>query len=136
MNTKIEQLFAGYEKAFQELDLERIASFYSETFISASPKGSMAQGREEFAQNAPAAADFYRKTGQTSGKILALTETPISKQYTMVKVHWGLTFEKTGSRLIEFDISYLVQLTTDTPVIILFIAHEDEEETMKELGLI
>jgi len=136
MNGKIEQLFADYEKAFQELDLEKNAAFYSGTFISAGPRGSMAQSKKEFMQNAPAAADFYKKTGQASSKILSLTEMPISAHYTMVKVHWGLTFEKTGSEVIEFDISYLVQHTTEEPVIILFIAHEDEEEAMKKLGLV
>jgi hypothetical protein len=53
----------------------------------------------------------------------------------MVKVHWGVTFRKTGGRVIEFDVSYLVQKIGPEPKIILFIAHQDEEEAMKELGL-
>jgi hypothetical protein len=64
-----------------------------------------------------------------------MEETPISDQYSMVKVHWGVTFRKTGDRVIEFDVSYLVQNIGPEPKIILFIAHQDEEEAMKELGL-
>jgi hypothetical protein len=44
----------------------------------------------------------------------------------MVVVRWGVTFEKTGARLIEFDISYIVQETGIAPKIILLISHEDE----------
>ena len=53
----------------------------------------------------------------------------------MVTVHWGASFKKTGDEFIEFDVSYIVQETGDEPKIILFIAHQDEEEAMKELGL-
>ena len=35
--------------------------------------------------------------------------------YSMVVVRWGITFEKTGSKLIEFDISYIIQETDDDP---------------------
>ena len=74
--------------------------------------------------------------GQTSAKILSLQETAISNEYSLVKVHWGVTFRKTGTRMIEFDVSYLVQKIGPEPKIILFIAHEDEEQAMKELGLL
>jgi len=53
-----------------------------------------------------------------------------------VKVHWGVTFEKTGDKLIEFDVSYIVQKIGEEPKIILFIAHQDEQKTMSELGLL
>ncbi len=41
----------------------------------------------------------------------------------MVKVHWGVTFRKTGDRLVEFDVTYFVQKTGAEPKIIMFIAH-------------
>jgi hypothetical protein len=82
------------------------------------------------------AAEFYKTVGQTSAKILSLRETAICNEYSLVKVHWGVTFRKTGTRLIEFDVSYLVQKIGPEPKIILFIAHEDEEQAMKELGLL
>ncbi len=74
--------------------------------------------------------------GQKSAKILSLDETPITEQYSLVKVHWGVTFKKTGDRLIEFDVSYLVQKIGKAPKIILFIAHQDEQKAMQELGLL
>ena len=53
----------------------------------------------------------------------------------MVTVHWGVTFRKTGNELIEFDVSYIVYQSGDEPSIILFIAHQDEQEAMRKLGL-
>lgn len=54
----------------------------------------------------------------------------------MVKVHWGATFEKTGNKLVEFDVTYFIQKTGTEPKIIMFIVHQDEERAMKELGLL
>jgi hypothetical protein len=48
----------------------------------------------------------------------------------------GVTFRKTGDKLIEFDVSYRVQEIGKEPRIILFIAHQDEQKAMRELGLI
>jgi hypothetical protein len=54
----------------------------------------------------------------------------------MVKVHFGVTFRKTKDRLIEFDVTYFVQKIGTEPRIIMFIAHQDEQKAMQELGLI
>jgi len=132
----VKKLFAEYEKAFNALDVEKQVPFFAEHFISAGPRGSIALGRDEFARMAGEAAKFYKSIGQTSAKILSTDETAISSEYSMVKVHWGVTFEKTGSRLIEFDISYFIQKIDTEPKIIMFIAHQDEEKAMKELGLL
>ncbi len=136
MRDSIKKLFTEYEKAFNVLEVEKQVPLFAEHFISAGPKGSIAQGRDEFAKMANKAAEFYRSVGQTSSKILSMDETPISDEYSMVKVRWGVTFKKTGNKLIEFDVTYFIQKTGPEPKIIMFIAHQDEEKAMKELGLL
>lgn len=132
----IKKLFAEYEKAFSELDAKKQARFFSETFISAGPRGAIAQSKDEFLKLAGQATEFYKKVGQTSAKILSAEETTISNEYSMVKTHWGVTFRKTGDKLIEFDVTYFVQKTSPEPTIIMFIAHQDEQKAMQELGLV
>lgn len=137
MNTKkLEHLFDQYEQAADRLDMETIAGFYADNFISAGPKGNIAQSKIEFVKKAPQARDFYRNVGQKSTRIVSKQISPVSNEYTMVVVHWGMTFEKTGNKLIEFSISYLIDETGEDPKIILYISHEDEEETMKKLELL
>lgn len=133
---KIQNLFSEYEKAFSALDFRRIADWYSDSFISAGPKGTITQNKKEFLESAEKATEFYEKVGQTSARILSIEEEPISDHYTMVKVLWGAFFKKTGDEPVEFDVSYLVQHTGAELEIILFIAHQDENEAMKKLELI
>jgi len=136
MKNTIKKLFEDYEKAFNKLEVEKQVPLFAEHFISAGPKGSIAQGREDFLEKSKKAAGFYHKVGQTGAKILSMKETQISNEYVLVTVHWACTFEKTGNKPIEFDVTYLIQDTEEKPQIILFIAHEDEEKAMKELGLL
>ena len=132
----IRKMFAEYEKAFAALDIQKNTEIFADTFISAGPRGAIAQSRAEFVKMAHQAADFYKSVGQTSARILAMDEVPISNEYSMVKVHWGVTFKKTGDKLIEFDVTYFVQKIAPEPKIIMFIAHQDEQKAMQELGLI
>ncbi len=136
VSPSVKRLFEEYEKAFSALDVEKSAEFFADSFISAGPNGTITSSKAELLKSASKAAEFYRSVGQKSAKILSLDEVPITEQYSMVKVHWGATFQKTGDKLIEFDVSYLVQKTGEEPKIILFIAHQDEQKAMQELGLL
>lgn len=136
MEAATKQLFAEYEKAFNKLEIEKQVPMFAEHFISAGPKGSIAQGREEFMKLSHQAADFYRGIGQTGARIVSMKETRISDQYSMVTIHWAATFKKLGDKPVEFDVSYFVQETDPSnPKIIMFIAHQDEDQAMKELGV-
>ena len=132
---QLDTLFKQYEEAFDKLDLKAITAHYADTFISAGPKGTISHNKKEFTEKAEQAASFYRSVGQKSARIVSKRVMPISNDYTMVVVRWGVTFEHTGSRQIEFDVSYIIQESGTAPRIILFISHEDEELTMKKLGL-
>ena len=136
MDPSIKKLFAGYEAAFAALDVRKQAGYFADTFISAGPGGAIAQSKAEFLKMADNAAAFYRSVGQTSARILRIEEVPISNEYSMVKTHWGVTFRKTGDRLIGFDVTYFVMKTGPEPRIIMFIAHQDEQKAMDELGLL
>jgi len=132
----IEKLFIEYEKAFNDLDVARSAQFFSDHFISAGPKGTIAQGKDDLVKKAAEATEFYKSVGQKSAKIISKNIIPISNEYALVTVHWGVGFKKMGNELVEFDVTYIVQLRGKKPLIILFITHQDEEEAMKKLGLL
>lgn len=96
MNEDVKKLFAEYEALFDALDVAGQARLFADTFISAGPRGAIAQSKQEFLKLAEQAAAFYQSIGQTSAKILSLEELPISDHYSLVHVHWGVTFQKNG----------------------------------------
>jgi hypothetical protein len=135
MDARLEKLFDGYGKSFSALDMRRVANLYSKDFVAAGPKGVISQSREQFLANADKAAEFYRSVGQKSAEMKSAKENWFGDKYVMVTIHWAVTFESLP-KPAEFDVSYLVQLTDEEPKIILFISHEDEQETMQKLGLL
>jgi len=132
---QLDTLFKEYETAFDKLDVKTISGYCADSFISAGPKGSITQSRKDYEKKAEQATKFYKSVGRNSAKIISKRVMPICNDYSMVVVRWGITFDKTGNKLIEFDISYIIQETGNEPKIILFISHEDEEEAMKKLAL-
>ena len=132
---QLDTLFKEYETAFDKLDVKTISGYCADSFISAGPKGSITQSRKDYEKKAKQATKFYKSIGRNSAKIISKRVMPICNDYSMVVVRWGITFDRTGNKVIEFDTSYIIQEIGDEPKIILLISHEDEEEAMKKLAL-
>lgn len=136
MDTTIRDFFRKYERHFNDLDFKSESALFADTFISAGPRGVIAQNKAQFVEMGQKAADFYRSVGQKEVKLMAIEETPITAEYTMAKTHWGAWFEKAGDEAVEFDVTYILQRTGGEPKILMFITHQDEEKAMQELGLL
>ena len=134
--TKLEALFEEYEKSFNDLDFGSISKIYTDNFISAGPKGTVSQSKQEFLYKAEEASNFYKSVGQKEAKIISKEIIHISNEYCLVTVHWGARFDKTGEEWIMFDVSYIVQEIEDEMKIMLFISHEDEMEAMRKHQLL
>jgi len=132
---QLDTLFKEYENAFDKLDVKKISGYCADSIISAGPKGSIAQNRKDYEKKAEQTNKFYKSVGRNSARIISKRVMPICNDYSMVVVRWGITFDKTGNKLIEFDTSYIIEETGNEPKIILLISHEDEETAMKKLGM-
>jgi hypothetical protein len=131
----LDNLFKEYETAIDKLDVKTISGYCADSVISAGPKGSVAQTRNDYEKKVEQTNQFYKSVGRNSARIISKRVMPISNDYSMVVVRWGITFDKTGNRIIEFDKSYIVEEIGIDPKIILLISHEDEEAAIKKLGL-
>lgn len=132
---QLDTLFKQYERSFDRMDIASLSNFCADVFIAAGPRGVIAQSKKEYEAKGEEAVKFYRSVGRNSAKIISKRIMPISDCYSMVVIRWGVTFEKTGSKPVEFDVTYIVQQNEVDPKIILFISHEDEETEMKKLGI-
>jgi hypothetical protein len=132
---QLDVLFKQYEASFDKLDISSLSNYCADTFISAGPRGTISQSKKEFETKGEEAVKFYHSVGRNSARIISKRIMPISDCYSMVVIRWGVTFEKTGSKLIEFDVTYIIQQTGVEPKIIVLISHEDEEMAMRKLGI-
>jgi hypothetical protein len=54
----------------------------------------------------------------------------------LVTVTWGARVEKTADRVIEFEISYLLEKATDDWRILSYISRSDQKAEMTKAGLL
>jgi len=136
MDPRIEKLFKEYEKAFSSLDVKKNASFYADTVISAGPDGFIITQKKDLVATAKSTADYYRSIGLTSIKMKNIEEAPICAEYSSVKVEWEATrYEKGKKSPFLFTVSYIIKKNQERPVILLFIAHQDQEDVLRLLGV-
>lgn len=132
---QLDTMFKEYEVAIDKQDVKTISGYCANSLISAGPNGSIAQSRKDFEKQTEQTNKFYKNIGRNSARIISKRVIPICNDYTMVVVRWGITFEKTGNKLKEFDRSYIIEETGSDPKIILIISHEDEEKAIKKMDL-
>lgn len=137
-DNRIKKFFESVEQASNTLDLNLIDSQFADQFIFADPKGTRVVEKERFLPFLPKRREFFKSLGHQSTKVLSLEETKIDEQYTMVKAHFLMQFEKAAGPLQEaqIDSTYILFMGADTPRIVMHIEHEDLQQAMKDRGLL
>ena len=137
-DNRIKEFFEGVETASNTLDLNLIDAQFSDQFIFADPNGTRVVEKQKFLPFLPKRREFFKSIGHQSTKVLSLEETPIDDQYTMVKAHFLMQFQKsTGeSKEINLDSTYILFMKGDAPKIVMHIEPEDVQQAMKDRGLL
>lgn len=137
-DNKIKMFFDGVEQASNTLDLDLIASQFADQFLFADPNGTRVVDKQKFLPFLPKRQEFFKSLGHQFTKVLSLEETLIDEQYTMVKAHFLMQFEKASGQPLEvkLDSAYILFMKGDTPKIVMHIEPEDVQQAMKDRGLL
>lgn len=136
---KVDEFFARYEEGANTFDADLMLSLYTEEFMAGDPNG-VSCGRvdqalhDTFSQR----KEFFQKIGFKRARILHVEATPLDENYTMAKVNWHMTFEKQPGQPQDFKffITYFLYDAGDGPKAAFWISHDDEQQVMREAGLI
>jgi ketosteroid isomerase-like protein len=137
-DNRIKKFFEGVEQASNTLDLNLIDSQYADQFIFADPNGTRVVEKQKFLAFLPQRQDFFKSIGHQSTKVLSLDETKLDDQYTMVKAHFVMTFQKSSGQSIEAKVAstYFLFMKGDSPKIVMHMEHEDLKEAMQSRGIL
>jgi hypothetical protein len=116
---------------------QALASLYAPTFIVGGPNGSHAFTNDaRFIEWLSRVADFNRQHGMCAVAPVSIREVTLSPLHTLATVAWGARFQKTGDRVIEFEISYLLEKAADEWRILSYISRADQNAEMAKAGLL
>ena len=137
-DNRIKKFFEEVEQASNTLDLNLIDSQFADQFIFADPNGTRVVEKQKFLAFLPQRREFFKSIGHQSTKVLSLEETQLDDQYTMVKAHFLMTFQKSTGQTVEarVDSTYFLFMKGDTPKIFMHMEHEDLKEAMQTRGLL
>jgi hypothetical protein len=136
MNT-VTQFFEEYASLSLSANAEQLARRYAENFIFATKNHSAAfQNDEKFVEWLNGLFEFNKKTGLQKMEVKNIDSIKIGEYFTKATVTWGSTFLKKPEEVISFDLHYILDHSGDDFKIILYISEEDQEQLMKEKGLL
>jgi hypothetical protein len=129
--------FDRYAKASREGDRGALAAMYAASFIVGGPEGSMTFANDaRFLDWLDQVFAFNRRQGMRGLQVISLDAVLLSPLHSLAVVNWGARFERTGDRLVEFRISYLVESRDGGAKILGYVSQADQEAEMKRLDLL
>jgi hypothetical protein len=133
----LDQFFSRYAARSMSPQPETLAAMYAATFIVGGPEGSHAFTNDtRFLEWLRQVADFNRRHGMRALIAVSIRDVTLSPLHTLATVIWGARFEKTGDRVIEFEISYLLERVEDEWRILSYISRSDQNAEMAKEGLL
>jgi hypothetical protein len=137
-DSRIDEFFEGVEQTSNALNLDLIAAQFADQFLFADPNGTRVIEKQKFIPALPKRQEFFKSLGHLSTKVLALEQTPIDGQYTMVKAHFLMKFKKASGEVAEakLDSTYILFIKGDSPKIVMQIESEDLQQAMQDRGLL
>jgi hypothetical protein len=134
---EVRAFFERYAKASQMQDPREVATMYAGSFIVGGPQGSMTFANDtRFIEWLKQVYDFNQKHGMRALESVSVNPIALSPAHTLATVTWGARFERTGARLIKFEISYLLEHTRQGTKILSYISASDQQEEMAKQGLL
>jgi hypothetical protein len=133
----LDRFFSRYVEFSMAPQPEALATLYAATFIVGGPEGSHAYPNDaRFVEWLRQVAAFNRQHGMRSVTTVSIRDVTLSPLHTLATVTWGAQFEKTGDRVIEFEISYLLERAADEWRILSYISRSDQNAEMAKAGLL
>jgi len=128
-------------RRYAELSLgpqpEALAELYAPTFIVGGPEGSRAFANDgQFLEWLRQVVAYNHAHGMRTLTVVSISGTELSPLHSLATVRWGARFEKTGDRMIEFAISYLLEKSAGGWRILSYISRTDQTAEMAKEGLL
>lgn len=133
----IEEFFNAYASASVGGKASLLARFYAPTFMmSTKNEASAFANDQKFMYWLNSLFEFNEKTGLLTMKVRHVDSSAIGDYFSKATVTWAVTYSKTKDEEITFDIHYILNHYGDDFKILLYISEIDQEELMKEKGLL
>ena len=124
LDGQVQAFFATFAAASDQLDLERLAELFAETFLAADPAGVQAVPRQAFLRALPRRAELFAAAGITRVALADLRHQPLDNTYVLARTDWRA--ERAGaSRSVRLSSTFILRRDADRLRVVFYLNHQD-----------
>jgi ketosteroid isomerase-like protein len=141
MNTTtpaVQEFFDQYAQSRSVLDIDLIASQYSDSIMFAGPNGARATEKPAILAAFSKVQEFLKAHGHQSTKVLSLDESKLDDHYVLVRAQFVWRFEKSSAqqKVVEIDSTFILYLNNGSLKIVFQQEREDFQQALRAQGVI
>jgi ketosteroid isomerase-like protein len=123
----VQEFFDQYAQSRSALDIDLIASQYTDSIMFAGPNGTRVAEKPAILAAFPKGQEFLKAHGHKSTKVLSLDETRLDDHYVLVRARFVWRFEKSSAQPIDVEVAstFILYINDGVPKIV--FQHEPEE---------
>jgi ketosteroid isomerase-like protein len=123
-NGQVQAFFDTFAAASEQLDLDRLAELFAETFLAADPAGAQPVGRQAFLQALPRRAELFAAAGIARVVLADLQIQALDDSYVLARTQWRA--ERTGaSAPVRLASTFILHRDGDRLQVVLYLNHQD-----------
>ncbi len=134
----LDQFLSTYERNTSSDDPTQVAAQFADDFLAAGPQGPVIVPAAVFAQKLPARKRLFDEAGLESARLTSRRDLRLGERYVLVETKWRMNFASEGKPGTSMDVgsSFLVDMGGSEPRILVYVAHQDVFQMMKDRKLL
>src|SRR5262245_5878573 len=109
---KIESFFRDFENYTNLNDADRLASMYSDTFLTADPSGTRVVEATALRAFIPKRKQLFAGIGYRSTTLVSVNPSKLDDRYSLVRAEWRFEFDRDQ---VTVPSTYIVDVSGDAP---------------------
>jgi len=134
----VQEFFDHYARSRSALDIDLIASQYSDACMFAGPAGARVAEKTAILAAFPKGQEFLKAAGHRSTTVLSLDETRLDHPYTLVRASFVWRFERPPAQPIDVtvDSTFILYMDQGVPKIVFQQEREDFQQALRASGVL
>jgi len=134
----VQQFFDQYAQSRSALDIDIIASQYSDSIMFAGPNGVRITEKSAILAALPKGQEFLKAIGHKSTRVVSLDETRLDERYVLVRAQFVWRFEKPTAQPIDVkvDATFILYIDRGAPQIVFQHEPEDFQQALRVSGVL
>jgi ketosteroid isomerase-like protein len=124
LDGQVEAFFEAFAAASDQLDVDRLAGLFAETFLAADPAGAQPVPRQAFLHALPRRAELFTAAGIARVVLADLRYHALDDTYVLAETDWR--GERTGaSPPVRLSSTFILRRDADRLRVVFYLNHQD-----------